>query len=131
MDALFGRARAAQLRPRLEGMEPEERELIVVEEICEALKEKGGRYVLPFRFRHPTKGRTSHHLVFVSKHVRGYEIMKEIMAKESSTADQGVPSFEYNPMHASLQPQCGSTSEGWPNRSCLVRRMRSKRSQTI
>jgi hypothetical protein len=37
----------------------------------------------------------------VSKHVRGYEIMKEIMAKESSTYDQGVPSLEYSPADAS------------------------------
>ena len=39
---------------------------------------------------------TSHHLIFVSKHIRGYEIMKDIMARESSSREQGVPSFEYN-----------------------------------
>jgi hypothetical protein len=33
----------------------------------------------------------------VSKSFKGYEIMKSIMAKESSNRDQGVPSFEYNP----------------------------------
>jgi hypothetical protein len=71
--------------------------MAIVEEICAALKEMGGEYVLPFRFRHENGNRTSHHLIFVSKHVRGYEIMKEIMAKESSTTEQGVPSFEYNP----------------------------------
>jgi hypothetical protein len=32
-------------------------------------------------------------LIFVSKHFKGYEIMKIIMAKESSTEDQGVASF--------------------------------------
>jgi hypothetical protein len=57
----------------------------------------GGKYVLPFRFRDERGTRTSHHLIFVSKHVRGYTIMKEIMAKESTGRDQGVPSFEYNP----------------------------------
>ena len=56
----------------------------------------GGKYVLPFRFRRPNGTRTSHHLVFVSKHQRGYGIMKDIMARESSTESQGVPSFEYN-----------------------------------
>ncbi|MCA9619399.1 MAG: hypothetical protein KC731_10255 [Myxococcales bacterium] len=33
----------------------------------------------------------------MTKHPKGYEIMKEIMAKESSSADQGVASLEYNP----------------------------------
>ncbi|MEQ9370700.1 MAG: three-Cys-motif partner protein TcmP [Coleofasciculus chthonoplastes F3-SA18-01] len=97
MDALFGEDRAKQLRQKLQPMTSKDREIAIVEEICEALKEMGGEYVLPFRFRHENGNRTSHHLIFVSKHVKGYEIMKEIMAKESSTTEQGVPSFEYNP----------------------------------
>ena len=101
MNALFGQARADQVRETLKTLSPQERELSVVESICEALKEMGGQYVLPFRFRHEIGNRTSHHLIFVSKHVKGYEIMKEIMAKESSEQMQGVPSFEYNP--ATLQ----------------------------
>ncbi len=101
MNALFGQIRADQVREQLRALNPQERELTVVEAICEALKEMGGQYVLPFRFRHEIGNRTSHHLIFVSKHVKGYEIMKEIMAKESSEQMQGVPSFEYNP--ASLQ----------------------------
>ena len=63
----------------------------------------GGKYVLPFRFKNEKGNRTSHHLIFVSKHFKGYEIMKEIMAGESSSADQGVPSFEYSPA-SFLQP---------------------------
>ena len=35
----------------------------------------------------------SNYLVFVSKHFKGYEIMKDIMAAESSTTEQGVPSL--------------------------------------
>jgi three-Cys-motif partner protein len=103
MNALFGQVGADQLRKRLKTLTltPQERELTVVEYICEALKEMGGKYVLPFRFRHEMGNRTSHHLIFVSKHSKGYGIMKEIMAKESSEQTQGVPSFEYNP--ATLQ----------------------------
>ena len=56
----------------------------------------GGKYVLPFCFKNDQGNRTSHHLIFVSKDFKGYEIMKEIMAKESTTSDQGVPSFVYN-----------------------------------
>jgi three-Cys-motif partner protein len=97
MNALFGKVRADQVREQLKPLSPQERELTVVQTICDALKEMGGKYVLPFRFRHENGNRTSHHLIFVTKHVKGYEIMKEIMAKESSDQSQGVPSFEYNP----------------------------------
>lgn len=41
--------------------------------------------------------RTSHHLVFATKHPLGYRIMKEIMAKHSSEEHQGVASFGYCP----------------------------------
>lgn len=97
MNALFGEEKANTLRQYLEDKKPQERELMVVEELSEALQKIGGQYVLPFCFKNNTGNRTSHHLIFVSKHVRGYEIMKEIMAKESSSTEQGVPSFEYNP----------------------------------
>lgn len=101
MDALFGKVGADELRQKIEmqgdKLTPEDRELMIVEAICGALKELGGKYVLPFRFKHEIQRRTSHHLIFVSTHVKGYEIMKEIMAKESSEKIQGVASFEYNP----------------------------------
>lgn len=97
MNALFSKERADKLREQLEPMPPLERELAIVETIGQALKEMGGKYVLPFRFKNARGNRTSHHLVFVTKNVKGYEIMKEIMAKESSNVQQGVPSFEYNP----------------------------------
>jgi len=100
MDALFGEERADKLRERLDPMDPVDRELAIVEEICEALVEMGGRYVLPFRFRNANGNRTSHHLIFVSKHPLGYGIMKEVMARESSTLEQGVPTFEYHPASA-------------------------------
>lgn len=104
MDALFGEDRAAKLALKLEPLDPAQRELAVVEELCEALVELGGKYVLPFRFKR-VRGRgagkrTSHHLIFVSKHPLGYKIMKSIMAKESSTHDGGVSSFEFNPATA-------------------------------
>lgn len=96
IDQLFGEERAAKLRPNLEKLKPAERELEVIEQLCLALKEMGGKYVLPFRFKDPKGKRTTHHLVFVSKHPLGYTIMKGIMARASSTQDQGVASFEYN-----------------------------------
>ncbi len=104
MDALFGEERADELRDRLLTMNPNERELAIVEAISQALKEEGGEYILPFCFKTQSGHRSSHHLIFVSKHIRGYQIMKEIMAGESSTAAQGVPSFEYNPAATPEQP---------------------------
>lgn len=97
IDALFGKERADELRnlPRI--MSSSERELSIVEAMSQSLKEKAGRYVLPFCFKSLSGRRSSHHLIFVSKSIRGYEIMKDIMAKESTDLEQGVPSFEYNP----------------------------------
>jgi three-Cys-motif partner protein len=97
MDALFEQKRADTLRLRMEPLQPHERELVIVEEICRALGEMGGKYVLPFRFKNNLGSRTSHHLIFVSKHFKGYEIMKDIMAQQSSSSEQGVSSFEYSP----------------------------------
>lgn len=97
MNSLFGQQRADALRGQLKKLQqPYERELVIVEAISQALKEIGGNYVLPFCFKTDTGIRTSHHLIFVSKNVLGYSIMKEIMAKESSGTEQGVPLFEYN-----------------------------------
>jgi len=98
MNVLFGETRAEILRERLEGLSPSDREALIVEELCQAIKIMGGKYVLPFTFKNADGTRTTHHLIFVSKHHRGYEIMKEIMAKESSEHLQGVPSFEYSPV---------------------------------
>lgn len=101
LNALFGKKRARSLRTQLEGMPPGERELSIVEALCESLKECGGKYVLPFRFRNPAGTRTNHHLIFVTKAFKGYEIMKEIMAKESTSYEEGVASFEFSPANKS------------------------------
>ncbi|MFZ0820968.1 MAG: three-Cys-motif partner protein TcmP [Candidatus Acidiferrales bacterium] len=97
MNALFGDDRADRIRGQLDGLNPDERETFVVEELSQALKEMGAKYVLPFGFESEHRKRTSHHLIFATKDFKGYKIMKEIMAKESSDHDQGVPSFTYTP----------------------------------
>jgi len=103
MQALFGEKKAIELANKVKRKNPHERELIIVEDLCQALKEYGSIYVLPFRFKNDRGTRTSHYLIFVSKHFRGYEIMKDIMSRESTSMTQGVPSFEYNP--ADLLPR--------------------------
>ncbi len=102
MVALFGEDREQTLREKLAGLSPDDRENFIVEELCAALGAKPigtkqERYVLPFSFKNDAGTRTSHHLFFVSKHPLGYSIMKDIMARESSLHEQGVPSFHYSP----------------------------------
>lgn len=101
MAALFGDERAAELKMRVEGVKPALRELMILEDLSHALKEMGGTFVLPFRFRNDS-GRLTHHLVFVSKSFKGYEVMKDIMSAASSTSDQGVASFAYSPADVSM-----------------------------
>ena len=97
MNSLFGEERANKLRRKLEKLNPIEREASIIEEMARALNEVGGNFVLPFCFKNDKGTRTSHHLIFVSKHPKGYEIMKEIMAKESNDSYQVIPSFMYCP----------------------------------
>ena len=103
MNALFGDNRCESLRNKIKNKGANNRELIIIEELCQALKEYGSRYVLPFRFRNNKGEKTSHHLIYVSKNPKGYGIMKDIMAKESTNNNQGVPTFAYNP--ADFLPQ--------------------------
>jgi hypothetical protein len=65
----------------------------VIEELVAAIKRQGDRHVLYFAFKNDADSRTSHYLVFVTKHPRGHQIMKDIMAKESSWSEGGVPSY--------------------------------------
>lgn len=80
MDALFGEGRADKLRAKVAGAKPRQREEMVLKAMSEALRDMGGEFVLPFSFRNE-EGRLTHHLVFVSKHFKGYDAMKDIMAK--------------------------------------------------
>ncbi|HEX5503505.1 MAG TPA: three-Cys-motif partner protein TcmP [Thermomicrobiales bacterium] len=98
MEALFGIERLAALQASVQGMSPAAREALVLDEMCGALRDMGGQYVLPFCFKRDDGVRTSHHLIFVSKHPLGYGIMKEVMAKASSSSAQGVPSYTYSPV---------------------------------
>jgi len=100
MAALFGDERAARLATELEPLSSEDREATIVEELAQALREHAGgqrRFVLPFCFKSDRGTRTKHHLILVTKHFKGYDVMKEIMDKASSDHDEGVPSFTFIP----------------------------------
>jgi three-Cys-motif partner protein len=96
MNDLFGEERANQLRSTVKGMSPEERQATIVNELQEAIKEVGGKYVLPFQFQSSHGERTSHYIIFVTKSKRGYQIMKDIMFGMSSDGEE-VRSFEFAP----------------------------------
>lgn len=100
MTALFGKVRTQALREQLAGLNPVQREALILENLAGAIKALGGKFVLPFRFRNAGGTRSTHYLIFVSKSERGYEVMKGIMAGASSTKDQGVPSLDYSPADA-------------------------------
>jgi len=97
MKHLFGAASWPSVRAGIEAFQGIDRELAVVEEFVGALKRRGMPFGLPFRVRNEEGTRASHHLIHVSRHVKGYTIMKGIMAGESSGDGEGVPRFEYNP----------------------------------
>jgi three-Cys-motif partner protein len=98
MGALFGKEKVLELKNFLANQNPKNRELLVVEELCQSLKGYGTRFTLPFRFRNKNGTRTSHHLIFVTKNFKGYDIMKNIMWRESTAHDEdNIGSFEYNP----------------------------------
>ncbi len=97
IDSLFGKERANHLREEVKNKQPEERELAITEAIKDALKGVGGSYIQEFCFEKDDANRTSHYIIFVSKNIIGLNIIKDIMAKLSSSRPQGVPSFEYTP----------------------------------
>ena len=99
---IFGLDRAARLQEKAPTLSVTDRENYVMDELISALKEEHGKFVLKFRFWDESRDRTSHYLIFVTKGFRGYEIMKDIMAKESSPSSGPVASFEYIPLSQQL-----------------------------
>jgi len=86
-----------ELRKEIQSKTPAEREKIILHKIKEVFKEWGMKFVLSFPFKNISGNRTTHYLIFVTKHFLGFDIMKQIMGKASSNHTQEIPSFEYNP----------------------------------
>lgn len=103
MCALFGDERADRLSIELDPLSPPERASRIINELSMALKHYGYPYVLPFGFKNDTGRRTTHHLILVTRHFKGYDVMKGIMATASSEAEQGVPSFSFVPANGLRQ----------------------------
>jgi len=95
LEGIFGQERTAELRQKLLPLTPAEREPVVLNALMGALKEESGRYALPFKFYSKEMRRTSHFIIFVSKHRQGLKIMKEIMYANSAKDIDGVATFEF------------------------------------
>lgn len=101
MSAIFGESRADDLTRKLTTIEadgrltPFKREEIIGDTMTAALHEINNLYVRPFTFR--KEGRTTHKLVFVSKDIKGYNVMKDVMAKQSNVKlGGGIIEFTYS-----------------------------------
>jgi len=74
-----------ELRQSVFGKSPYEREAIILDKLKEVFKGWGMEYVLPFPFKSETGSRTTHYLVFVTKNILGYNIMKDIVLEIAYT----------------------------------------------
>lgn len=98
---LFGERRFRELQAELAvPMTSEKRQNTIVSKFAQALGDVSGAFVLPFEFESTARDRTSHYLFLVTKHFRGYSIMKDIMYGQST--DEGeVRRFLFVPSRTS------------------------------
>jgi three-Cys-motif partner protein len=99
MSLLFGNERAESLKHELALIknQPQVREAIILKAVKDKLQQEVAPrkcYVQDFRFM---KGnRVSHYVIFATAHPKGFGLMKEIMATESASYPDGMPSYQYS-----------------------------------
>ena len=96
MTDLFGQERSLNLRGELDGLLPHQRKQIIVDGMVDALTERVKALGLPFGFTVAGTQRESHHLIFLSKHIRGYEIMRDVMLKRNNRTGEDLRSLGYS-----------------------------------
>lgn len=101
VNGIFGKDVADKLRSQVGSMSPDEREKILLSTFLKSLKSVNGTYSITFKFLKEDSSKTSHFLILVSKNILAYKLMKEIMAKFSSTVDE-IPTYEFNPRQHSV-----------------------------
>lgn len=95
LNGLFGVQRTQKLKEQLSTLQPSQREPVVLDALVEALRERKGNYVLPFKFYSTEMLRTSHFIIFVTKHPLACKIMKQIMYTNSAKDCDGVATFSF------------------------------------
>lgn len=103
MKNLFGSKRLQNIISTLNESPEINREDFVIDQFSSAIKSLGIKYVLPFRFHSDKQNRTSHYILFISKHCLGYSIMKDIMSRESRDPISSIGTFEYIPSDHNLK----------------------------
>ena len=93
---IFGAERMIKLNDILQDLPPSQRESIVLNALSDSLCEIGAINPLAFKFYSQEKQRTSHFIVFVSKHPLATRIMKQTMYSVSAKDADGVALFEYH-----------------------------------
>ncbi len=94
---LFGEKHYQLLVKKIQNQSGQNRESIIVNEMSEAIRDIGIKYVLPFRFKFSGLERTSHYLIFASKNATGFSIMKDIMYRIGEKDFNKIGKFEFIP----------------------------------
>jgi three-Cys-motif partner protein len=68
---------------------------VVLGALRNAINQRQPAYVLPFVMEFEQRKAVSHCLVFITKHPRGFHLMKDIMAGESFVDSEGFPEYFY------------------------------------
>ena len=102
MTSLFGTERLDRLTATVRPLTSAERKEAIVDALEQAIRDYGGRFTLSFEFANRAGVRTSHFVIFVTKHFRGYDIMREITASLSSDTGE-VKRLRFGRAQTSLQ----------------------------
>ncbi len=103
-------------------------ETAVLTVLKQAVARQGVSFFLPYRIETERRKRTSHYLIFISKHWRGFKIMKEVMGKFGSDSD-GIPTYEFSyfgrgqeclPLHLSLNKVAGILRRRYAGKSITI-----------
>lgn len=95
LNNIFGENQVATLKEHLADLPPEKREPAVLNALIKSLTRNTSNYVLPFKFYGKEQLRTSHFIVFVTKHPVACSIMKQIMYTNSAKDSDGVATFSF------------------------------------
>lgn len=92
---IFGQDMVMSLKSQLHALDSKWREQVILNALVTTLRNNGANYVLPFKFYCQEMLRTSHFIIFVTKHPAGYKIMKSIMYSNSAKDIDGVATFSF------------------------------------
>ena len=99
MRDLFGAEPLKALQSVLKDKTPEERKPLIVSSFIKAISSRTNSFALPFGFTMSGTSRESHYLVFMSKSFRGWEIMRDVMIKESNRPGHQLFHLGYSDMN--------------------------------